>query len=381
LARPAAAPRSLPEPSRGVPRRPRKRSQAVRAPGNSPATPPPVAPVAEPPPALATPAAASGKAASVAATVVGIGIAIWLGVAIVGRPRPPDAPLPLPSGPSHSKIDPKAIEDLLGPPRPPSQPLVTDPDSPPPQPSVTAPDPPPSPTRWLDPGSEHRRRRFFAIKSLSDGGIWPVPSFVAREVEGRTLLLVDATPSGRLALYRAPCTVRNLIQGRPGNCAYSARLYGLEGKPLWDVALNPFFLRPAGLEVDDIRLDDGVLYFNEACRDDAPTVLGLCSSVVAVDPQSRRLLWRSKTLISRGPLAISATYIVSGASFGGTPAQVFLMRRSDGVVLTQTTVPAAPTKLRIDDGGTIHVTTAAGNETHLVVQVGAAGVPVLLRQR
>jgi len=64
-----------------------------------------------------------------------------------------------------------------------------------------------------------------------------------------------------------------------------------------------------------VHYDGGVVYFNEACQSYSREAGGKCSSVVAVDVASGRLLWRSAPLTSNGELLVVGDYVVAAYGF------------------------------------------------------------------
>lgn len=156
------------------------------------------------------------------------------------------------------------------------------------------------------------------------------------------LFLLDPADGGHLAFYREPYGLGSCSLGGNANCAYVARLYTAAGTLAWSVTLGELMSRRDALEVQDIRLADGVLYFNEACQSYSSDARGACSSLVAVDPNAHRVLWRTDPLVSNGRFVIRGCYIVAGYGFTAEPDAVFLVDRGTGAVRQKIGVSSAP---------------------------------------
>lgn len=183
-----------------------------------------------------------------------------------------------------------------------------------------------------------------------------VPSFVQLGAGTLELFLMDPVsvePSstkndGFLAFYRDPYGASSCQLSGNQNCAYGATLYHCSGKLLWVLSLGQFLSKPERLEVQDIRYFDGVLYFNEACQSYSKESVGKCSSIVAVDPVAKKVLWRSPPLTSNNVFLPLNRYLVSGYGFTAEPDFLFVVRRSDGAVVHRTSIPSAHDGMSIE---------------------------------
>jgi hypothetical protein len=90
-----------------------------------------------------------------------------------------------------------------------------------------------------------------------------------------------------------------------------AKLYDCKGGLLWSLDLNQFYTGALHLELHDARYVDGVSYFNEACQSYSREAGGKCSSLIALEPKQRKILWRTAPLISNGRFHVTKHYIVS----------------------------------------------------------------------
>jgi hypothetical protein len=169
-----------------------------------------------------------------------------------------------------------------------------------------------------------------------------VPDFVPQAIETLELHLLDSADDGYLAFYRDPYNQRTCTLGGPGNCAYLARYYDRTGRAHWSIRLDKLLSRRTHLEIQDIRLAGGVLYFNEACQSYSRGAGGQCSALVAVDPKTRRVLWRSQPLVSNSRFTVRGCYLVAGYGFTAEPDAVHLVDRGTGKVLQSIPVSSAP---------------------------------------
>jgi len=179
-----------------------------------------------------------------------------------------------------------------------------------------------------------------------------VPEYVPERIGTLGLFLLDEVEGGHLAFYREPYNLGSCGLGNGTNCTYEARLYGRRGEQRWALQLGEVMSRPDQLEIQDIRLAGGVLYFNEACQSYSSGANGKCSSLVAVDPKASRVLWRTPPLVSNGRFLVRGCYIVAGYGFTGEPDAVSVIDRGSGKVLQTIPVSSAPEQytLREDDG-------------------------------
>src|SRR5690606_15643619 len=118
------------------------------------------------------------------------------------------------------------------------------------------------------------------------------PAFVPRERDGLALFVADPAPGGWLAFYKGRCG------GLGDVCAYRAALFDTTGATAWALDLNVFFSLDRHVEVQDVRLHAGKLYFNEACQSYAREAGGQCSSLLRVDPAQGTVDWRTPPLTS-----------------------------------------------------------------------------------
>ena len=163
-----------------------------------------------------------------------------------------------------------------------------------------------------------------------------VPAWIPLEVGTSELDLLDPrVEGGWIATYRErfdACSSRK-------NCAAVVKLFDAYGKETDSIALAPFYSRPDHLEVQDLRIADNVLYFNEACQTYSRDAGGRCSSLVALDLATKKVLWRTRSLVSNNELRVVGQYVVTAYGFTGEPASISVIRRKDGALMDRHTLP------------------------------------------
>ena len=164
-----------------------------------------------------------------------------------------------------------------------------------------------------------------------------VPTFVPLTSGTLELFVLDPDPEANriMALYRDPYGAGTCGLGDRKNCAFEVRVYDCGGKLLANLNLASYFSQKDGLELQDVRLAGNTLYFNEACQSYSKENAGKCSALVAVDITSKKLLWRTKNLVSNNVFLVAGNYLVTGYGFTSEPSALFLVRRSDGAVVAK----------------------------------------------
>lgn len=176
----------------------------------------------------------------------------------------------------------------------------------------------------------------------------PIPPHVPTRVDNTLeLFIADDADGGILAFYREPYELSSCKLSGSKNCAYAARHYDAKGRLAWQLRLNDVLSMRDHLEVQDIRLAGGVLYFNEACQSYSSEAGAMCSRLVAVDPVRKKVLWRTDPLVSNGRFRVRGCYIVAGYGFTAEPDNVFLVDRANGKVLQTVPVSSSPQELTL----------------------------------
>jgi hypothetical protein len=172
----------------------------------------------------------------------------------------------------------------------------------------------------------------------SDARFWAgpeVPSYVPLTVGTTELFILDRVGDQYLALYRDPYDASTCTLGGKTNCGYEARIFDCQGNAIATLPLDSYFSAKSGLELQDIRLADGILYFNEACQSYSKEEGGKCSALVAVDINTKKLVWRTKNLTSNNVFLVHGNYLITGYGFTAEPSSLFIVRRTDGAVVAK----------------------------------------------
>lgn len=199
----------------------------------------------------------------------------------------------------------------------------------------------------------------------SDQRFWAgpeVPSYVPINVGTMELFLLDQVDDRYMALYRDPYGASTCTLSGKENCGYEVRIFDCQGNSIANLPLDKYFSKTTQLELQDVRLADNVLYFNEACQSYSKEQGGKCSALVAVDITNGKLLWRTKNLVSNNMFLVAGNYLITGYGFTLEPASLFLIRRSDGAVVAQ-----QPLKQVVYPGGNHDALTLLAGD---VLQVG-----------
>ena len=176
------------------------------------------------------------------------------------------------------------------------------------------------------------------------------PTFVVRRRDGLDLKIADPVGGGWLAFYKGP------LPEMPANADYHAVLYGADGTERWSLDLNRFLSKSRDLEIQDVRLVEGELYFNEACQTYSAEAGGACSALVRVDPETGTEVWRSRDLVSNNIFLPHGPFIVAGYGFTNETDALHLISRSTGRVLDTLPLESAHSYLEFKDGQLVVLT-------------------------
>lgn len=221
------------------------------------------------------------------------------------------------------------------------------------------------------------RLRSHVEGALSKGSprVWvgpQVPGFVPLMEETAELFLLDRVGDEFMAFYRDPYGASSCGLGGDENCHYFVRAYDVEGNERWRVSLHELLSASTYLEVQDIRWADGTLYFNEACQSYSSGAGGKCSALVAYDPATSTVRWRTRSLVSNGEFLVHGDYIVTGYGFTNERDYIYVVRRGDGKIMQKLSVPKAAERFVLTDDGLLEVTVYPGTR-HLFALRGWDG--------
>lgn len=214
------------------------------------------------------------------------------------------------------------------------------------------------------------RMRHHASGTLTLGSprVWfgpRVPRFVPLYEGSSELHLLEVDGSSDraeyVAVYRDPYGAGSCDVSGKANCRVVIVGYEHCGKRKWIRELREVMSRPTHLEVQDVRVAGGVVYFNEACQSYSREAGGQCSALVALDPVSGQTLWRTKPLVSNNRLLVVGDYVVAAYLFTAEPDDVSLVRRRDGAVTSKARLANAHEDLVVEGGDLLVVRTYPGD--------------------
>lgn len=187
-----------------------------------------------------------------------------------------------------------------------------------------------------DPGFRGRLRAHTeGALSRGESRVWvgpSVPGFIPLSLDTTELFLLERDGDVDVALYRDPYGASSCTLGSPNNCRFVVRGFR-DCQPIYTLELGEYLSRKDRLEVQDLRVVDGIAYFNEACQSYSKEAGGKCSALLAVDTRTGKLLWRTKPRVSNNRFLVLDRYIISGYGFTAEPDAIFVIRRADGVVM------------------------------------------------
>ncbi len=199
-------------------------------------------------------------------------------------------------------------------------------------------------------GMEYRLRRSVPAAA---------PAFLPRHLDGLELFIADRVPEGWLGFYREPLERMEA----PANPRFRAILFAEEGERLWELDLNRFLSRPDHLEIQDIRYQEGELYFNEACQSYSREAGRRCSSLVRLDPRRQVVAWRTPPLTSNNIFLLHGPHVIAGYGFTAEPDSLFWIRRQTGEVVARRRLDSAHAYLEVRDDRLVVVTHSGRVET------------------
>lgn len=191
-------------------------------------------------------------------------------------------------------------------------------------------------------GAQQRYRRWVPPET---------PAGIPRDVEGLELWLAQPSDGGWVTLYGR--TARDWRQ----TAEYRARFYGADGSVRWELDPGRFLSRDL-VEIQDLRYDDGALFFNEGCLTYAAEADGRCSALLRLDPAREEVVWRTRDLVSNDIFLVLDHALITGYGFTAEADSVFLLDRRSGDVLDAHPLDSAHSYMEFR-GDTLHVVTRA----------------------
>jgi len=213
-----------------------------------------------------------------------------------------------------------------------------------------------------------------------------LPWFVDGWIGDTELHVLERVPGGFLVSYRDSIRTSSICSlDTATNCPVHVSFYDEFGDRLWTVRLDDHLSRPDHLRNVDVRLVDDALYFDEGCRSYASEAGGHCSALVALDPWSGHVLWRTRPLVSNEEMLVVGDHIVTGYGFTDEADFLYVVRRADGEVVEEVWVPKAPTSMTLITeptygDGLLEVTLYDDSVQHYTMRDWAGANPRLIKQ-
>lgn len=209
----------------------------------------------------------------------------------------------------------------------------------------------------------------------------PVPAFIPLYEGSAELHLLERSGDDFVAIYRDPYGAGSCMLSSSLNCDFFAVAYDPCGKQRWSRRLNQVMSRTEHLEVQDLRVADGIIYFNEACQSYARDAQGKCSSLLAYDPVADKRLWRTRPLVSNNRFLVLDDLLVTGYGFTDEPDYLFLVRRSDGKVLFRKYLRTAHRDIRMQADNVLVIKLYSGPDLRLELRGRTTAHPRLVPLR
>ncbi|MCI6160532.1 MAG: hypothetical protein PUH24_08790 [Prevotellaceae bacterium] len=103
-------------------------------------------------------------------------------------------------------------------------------------------------------------------------------------------------------------------------------------------------------ELQDLRYEDGRVYYNFACPSYSSELNGTCSSLYCLDIAKKKVLWKTPHLISNGIFIISGNCIVCGHGVTHGKDYIHLIDKATGKVLSKVLIRSASQYIEAKDG-------------------------------
>ncbi|RRC99092.1 hypothetical protein [Prevotella sp. OH937_COT-195] len=102
-------------------------------------------------------------------------------------------------------------------------------------------------------------------------------------------------------------------------------------------------------EIQDLRYENGRVYYNFACPSYSSGLNGACSSLYCLDITKKEVLWSTPYLTSNDIFIIYGDYIICGYGFTNEKDYLFLVRKKDGKVLSKVLLRSACQYIEVKD--------------------------------
>lgn len=153
------------------------------------------------------------------------------------------------------------------------------------------------------------------------------PGFIPDTMNGLKLFILDKTGNSWLCFYRS------YLDEESYN--FYSCLYSKSGDLIWDMNINKYFPYEHPLEVQDIKFDGSNLFFNAACISYASESGYKCSSLICIDPVSKKIKWNTPDLTSNGIFILYEDIVISSYGFWDEKDYLFIIEKLTGHIINK----------------------------------------------
>ena len=208
----------------------------------------------------------------------------------------------------------------------------------------------------------------------------PVPPFVPLYVGAAELAEIRPAGDALLAHYQTPGGGLGCENPFKQTCPQVIRAFDRCGAPTWSVDVRDFFAKGTVARRTEHWLYDGTtLYFDESCVDASTKPKGKCGSLIAMDPSTGKLVWRTAAMTSSGPLLMHDGWLVAVYHYLGQQPFVHLVRPADGKVALRQKIEGGLYDFGVQPDGHLQLTAFGENHTHYVMADWHTDAPKLTR--
>jgi len=169
-----------------------------------------------------------------------------------------------------------------------------------------------------------------------------VPNLMRSETTSNMQLIIsEETSFGAFGLFRSPMS--------EDLSSFILSLQNKEGKIVNEYDLCKI-TDEYGLEVQDIRYEDGRFYFNMACPTYSDQYHRKCSRLYCFDVQSSSIVWKTDYLTSNDIIVLNEGYIICSYGFTSEKDFIYLLDKKTGVVTCRMSLDKKADYVEVKDG-------------------------------
>lgn len=168
-----------------------------------------------------------------------------------------------------------------------------------------------------------------------------LPPFIPLSKNNKELFIADRSEDNWFCFYRSPLK----------NDAYffEAVLFTKNGNIKWNLNLNDFIDYEYSTEIQDIKYDNELIYFNAACKSYSMESEGKCSKLICLDPDLKKVVWETDDLTSNDIIIMNESIIVCSYGFTKEKAYLFLINKHNGKIIDKVRMSPKPEYLELKE--------------------------------